>query len=117
MKIVCRQKYCSAFSNNSKRLSTMLSASVLHIKTTKMHVFRQMQPLVAQKNVLCEHKLVDYFVAPVYNLVTFKEVFMKFANNLHYLRKRDKVTQEALADELGVSRQSVSKWETGVSHK
>lgn len=94
----------------------MLSASVLHIKTTKMHVFRQMQPLVAQKNVLCEHKLVDYFVAPVYNLVTFKEVFMKFANNLHYLRKRDKVTQEALADELGVSRQSVSKWETGEAY-
>lgn len=41
---------------------------------------------------------------------------MIFANNLHYLRKRDKVTQEDLADRLGVSRQSVSKWETGEAY-
>ena len=38
---------------------------------------------------------------------------MNFAKNLHFLRKRDKITQEELADKLGVSRQSVSKWETG----
>ncbi len=41
---------------------------------------------------------------------------MNFASNLHYLRKRDKVTQEDLADKLGVSRQSVSKWETGEAY-
>lgn len=41
---------------------------------------------------------------------------MNFTNNLHYLRKRDKVTQEDLADRLGVSRQSVSKWETGEAY-
>lgn len=41
---------------------------------------------------------------------------MNFANNLHYLRKRDKVTQEDLAERLGVSRQSVSKWETGEAY-
>lgn len=41
---------------------------------------------------------------------------MNFAGNLHYLRKRDKVTQEDLADKLGVSRQSVSKWETGEAY-
>ncbi len=41
---------------------------------------------------------------------------MSFSENLHYLRKRDKVTQEELADKLGVSRQSVSKWETGEAY-
>lgn len=38
---------------------------------------------------------------------------MSFAENLQYLRKREKMTQEELAEELDVSRQSVSKWETG----
>jgi len=41
---------------------------------------------------------------------------MSFSDNLHYLRKRDKITQEDLADRLGVSRQSVSKWETGEAY-
>ncbi len=40
---------------------------------------------------------------------------MSFSENLQYLRKRDKITQEELADRLEVSRQSVSKWETGES--
>lgn len=41
---------------------------------------------------------------------------MNFAENLRYLRKRDRITQEELADRLGVSRQSVSKWETGEAY-
>ena len=41
---------------------------------------------------------------------------MAFADNLQYLRKRDKITQEELADKLQVSRQSVSKWETGEAY-
>lgn len=41
---------------------------------------------------------------------------MYFAKNLQYLRKRDKITQEDLADKLGVSRQSISKWETGEAY-
>lgn len=41
---------------------------------------------------------------------------MNLAENLRYLRKRDQITQEELADRLGVSRQSVSKWETGEAY-
>ena len=41
---------------------------------------------------------------------------MYISQNLQYLRKRDKITQEELADKLGVSRQSVSKWETGEAY-
>lgn len=41
---------------------------------------------------------------------------MNIAKNLQYLRKRDKITQEDLAEKLNVSRQSVSKWETGEAY-
>lgn len=38
---------------------------------------------------------------------------MKFGDNLRKLRKLKKLSQEALAEKMEVSRQSVSKWETG----
>ena len=41
---------------------------------------------------------------------------MSFAGNLQYLRRRDRITQEELADFLQVSRQSISKWETGEAY-
>lgn len=39
---------------------------------------------------------------------------MKFSDNLKKLRKDMNLSQEELADKLGVSRQSISKWESGV---
>lgn len=41
---------------------------------------------------------------------------MSFADNLQYLRKNNKITQEELAEELNISRQSISKWETGEAY-
>ena len=41
---------------------------------------------------------------------------MKFGENLKRVRKMRKISQEELADKLGVSRQSVSKWETGENY-
>lgn len=41
---------------------------------------------------------------------------MSFAENLQYLRKKNKITQEELAEELNLSRQSISKWETGEAY-
>lgn len=41
---------------------------------------------------------------------------MKFGDNLKSLRKSKKFSQEDLAEKVGVSRQSVSKWETGESY-
>ena len=38
-----------------------------------------------------------------------------FGANLTHLRTARGLTQEQLAETLGVSRQSVSKWESGVS--
>lgn len=40
---------------------------------------------------------------------------MKFKDKLPKLRKNNNITQEQLADMLGVSRQAVSKWESGLS--
>ena len=41
---------------------------------------------------------------------------MRLDKNLQYLRKKNKITQEELAEKLDVSRQSVSKWETGEAY-
>lgn len=40
---------------------------------------------------------------------------MSFRTNLSYLRMSRSMTQEQLAMLLGVSRQSVTKWESGKS--
>ncbi len=42
-----------------------------------------------------------------------EEYLMKFGENLKKLRKSKKLSQEDLAEKMKVSRQSVSKWETG----
>ena len=42
---------------------------------------------------------------------------MNLGSNLQFLRKlHGGMTQERLAERMKVSRQTVSKWETGVSH-
>lgn len=41
---------------------------------------------------------------------------MKFGDNLKLLRKEKKLSQEELAEKMNVSRQSVSKWETGEAY-
>lgn len=41
---------------------------------------------------------------------------MRFCDNLKKLRKEKKISQEQLAERVGVSRQSVSKWECGEAY-
>lgn len=38
---------------------------------------------------------------------------MEFHENLIQLRKKENLSQEQLADKLGVTRQAISKWESG----
>ena len=41
---------------------------------------------------------------------------MKFGNNIQNLRKSKNLSQEELAEKVGVSRQSISKWECDESY-
>ncbi len=40
----------------------------------------------------------------------------KFSQNLKKLRKDYHLSQEQLADEIGVSRQAISKWESSLAY-
>ena len=40
---------------------------------------------------------------------------MDFKERIFQARKEKGLSQEALAESIGVSRQAVSKWETGIS--
>ena len=40
---------------------------------------------------------------------------MKLNEKIYACRKKAGLSQEALAERIGVSRQAISKWETGVS--
>ena len=40
----------------------------------------------------------------------------KFSENLKKIRKDNNLSQEQLADEIGVSRQAISKWESAVAY-
>ena len=44
-----------------------------------------------------------------------KDKKINISRNLIYLRRRNHLTIEQVAGEIGVSRQAVSKWESGVS--
>ena len=41
---------------------------------------------------------------------------MKLSEKLQKIRKENNITQEGLADRLNVSRQAVSKWESGTAY-
>ena len=41
---------------------------------------------------------------------------MNFSDKLQKIRKENNITQEGLADRLNVSRQAVSKWESGLAY-
>lgn len=41
---------------------------------------------------------------------------MNFSDKLQKIRKENNITQEGLADKLNVSRQAVSKWESGIAY-
>ncbi len=64
----------------------------------------------------CEAKAVDFCPRGLYNetIPNFdyrKETLMSLGNNLYRARKKSGLSQEEVAENLGVSRQTISKWE------
>jgi DNA-binding transcriptional regulator YiaG len=69
----------------------------------------QMQLQVAQKQTRVGGKNAVQTINSGYK----EDSMMSFGNNLQTLRKKNQLSQEGLAEMLGVSRQAVSKWELG----
>lgn len=59
--------------------------------------------------------MVEAFLCVLYNNGTDKEVVNMLAENLALLRNLRGMTQEEVAEVIGISRQSYSKWEQGGS--
>ena len=59
--------------------------------------------------------MVEAFLCVLYNDGTDKEVVNMLAENLALLRNIRGMTQEEVAEVIGISRQSYSKWEQGGS--
>lgn len=75
---------------------------------------------MSNKKALLKRFLFSFFyvrIKYVIGIVTIIKVknegesIMSLGKNIQYLRKQKKITQEQLAEEMSVSRQTVSKWE------
>ncbi len=51
-------------------------------------------------------------VASAAHFLFTEEIFMGFSEKLKTTRKANKITQQQLADELGLSRSAIAKYET-----
>lgn len=58
-------------------------------------------------------RLVEGCTGKRYTPVRRRMITMSFSENLQAIRKKNHLSQEELAELLGVSRQAVSKWELG----
>lgn len=69
------------------------------------------------KSTVLRRGKINIYAAKIYNYATeFMEEFMTLGEKLAKLRRENNHTQEQLADILGVSRQSVSKWESDLAY-
>lgn len=77
---------------------------------------------VGKFDFVSNHCVIEIHTPRRYNLISSCERYlnggyiMKLNEQIAFLRKEKGITQEELANALGVSNQAVSKWENGVSH-
>lgn len=58
--------------------------------------------------------MVVFLAKNIYNVIG-EVIYMDLQEKLQLLRKQNGYSQEQLADKIGIARQTVSKWENGVS--
>ena len=73
-----------------------------------------LQPLVAVIQAVVGCFATGYFDKLKSDAIK-RGALMKLQEKIYYCRKKAGLSQEALAEQLGVSRQAISKWETGDS--
>src|SRR5699024_12643847 len=75
-----------------------------------MHLLESMFSTIFNKK--CYEKLVDFSLSLRY-INKYKEMINMIDMNIRVLRKKNKLSQEQLAEKENVSRQTVTKWERG----
>lgn len=80
------------------------------IHRTNYNIMVILQPLVAKLKTRIS-RATKHYLHNVGDLGRNKFMNIEIANRLVRLRKEKNLSQEALANELGISRQAVSKWE------
>ena len=98
-----------------KRLSPVDLPSANNITVVRRQQVKTQRKVMLRK---CKLEVVVTESVLCYNEITkSKEDFiMKLSDKIVRLRKSNGMSQEELADKLGVSRQAISRWEMGVSH-
>lgn len=57
----------------------------------------------------------DYSILLTPNQIKQNGGIMSFAEKIYLIRTKNKLSQEEMASKFNVSRQTISKWESGVS--
>ena len=104
----------SVFDNERCRKSSwLLGEKEGRLKTSSersKYVIKSRRNLKLRKS---KFRLVERYTTKRYTPVKRRMKKMSFSENLQAIRKKNQLSQEELAELLGVSRQAVSKWELG----
>ena len=89
----------------------MYNASFFKLISVKIYII-----IVNATDNLQKTTISWWYATSIYRMIASRGERMKFCDKLQKIRKENNITQEQLADKLDVSRQAVSKWESGLAY-